>query len=91
MVVRINSASVDQLLALPGVGIKTAETLVGLREQYGHLTREVFSLVMIGEVSDEVFGLIDFSVASPVKVYGAQGLATGSAGLFDTQVGGGDW
>ena len=58
----INTASVEQLCTIKGIGPKRAEAIVFHRELYGPVTKMAFSMMMMGSVDVETWNQLDFSV-----------------------------
>ena len=63
--VNINSASAEELQLIPGIGEKKANALIKHRDHYGKVTKQAFSLMLMGEVRDDVWGKLDFIVQPP--------------------------
>ena len=62
--VTINTASVDQLCNVRGIGLKQGEAIIYHREIYGPMTNMFFSIMMMGAVYEETWNQLDFSVPS---------------------------
>ena len=62
--VNVNTASIDQLGKVRGIGLKQAEAIVYHREMYGPVTKMTFSMMMMGAVYEETWNQLDFSVPS---------------------------
>ena len=55
--ININTAPIEELEKLPGIGKAIAERIVAHREQYGHFRREEH-LMMVQGISDQKFRAI---------------------------------
>ena len=59
--VRINFATLEELREIPGVGIKTAAFLIGVRERLGNIDRQSFLDMLPLKVKSAMLDCIDFS------------------------------
>ena len=64
----INTASVEQLCTIKGIGPKRAEAIVFHRELYGPVTKIAFSMMMMGSVDVETWNQLDFSVPPKAQI-----------------------
>ena len=64
----INTASVEQLCTIKGIGPKRAEAIVFHRELYGPVTKMAFSMMMMGSVDVESWNQLDFSVPPKAQI-----------------------
>ena len=58
---KINFAAIEEFRLLPGIGAKRATLLLQLRDKYGQLDEELFSIVFGGPVPRNVLDMIDFT------------------------------
>ena len=65
--VNVNTASVDQLCKVRGIGLKQAKAIVYHREMYGPVTKMAFCMMM-GAVYEETWNQLDFSVPSRMEI-----------------------
>ncbi|KAH3854313.1 hypothetical protein DPMN_096850 [Dreissena polymorpha] len=65
MSINVNTASVLELMQIPGVGEKIATLIVELRSSYGYVTKEVLHLALRGKMTSEVLAMLDFSEPKP--------------------------
>ena len=63
----INQASVDELKRLPGIGARTAESIVAYRRSVGWLTEESFRSIPYIRMSPELLELVDFEIPERFK------------------------
>ena len=66
--VDVNTASVDQLCNVRGIGLKQAKAIVYHREMYGPVTKMAFSMMLMGVVQEETWNQLDFSVPSRMEI-----------------------
>ena len=66
--VNVNTASVDQLCIVRGIGLKQAKAIVYHREMYGPVTKIAFSMMLMGVVQEETWNQLDFSVPSRMEI-----------------------
>ena len=63
--VNVNTASVNQLCNVRGIGLKQVKAIVYHREMYGTVTKMAFSMMMMmGAVYEETWNQLHFSVPS---------------------------
>ncbi|KAH3844511.1 hypothetical protein DPMN_086769 [Dreissena polymorpha] len=67
MSINVNTASVLELIQIPGVGEKIAPRIVELRSSYGYVTKEVLHLALRGKMTSEVLAMLDFSEPKPAS------------------------
>ncbi|KAH3725412.1 hypothetical protein DPMN_051245 [Dreissena polymorpha] len=65
MSINVNTASVLELMQIPGVGEKIATLIVELHSSYGYDTKEVLHLALRGKMTSEVLAMLDFSEPKP--------------------------
>ncbi|KAH3801187.1 hypothetical protein DPMN_154834 [Dreissena polymorpha] len=58
---KINFATIEEFRLLPGIGAKRATLLLQLRNKYGQLDEELFSIVFGGPVPRNVLDMVDFT------------------------------
>ncbi|KAH3834122.1 hypothetical protein DPMN_107441 [Dreissena polymorpha] len=58
---KINFATIEEFRLLPGIGAKRATLLLQLRDKYGQLDEELFSIVFGGPVPRNVLDMLDFT------------------------------
>ncbi|KAH3854622.1 hypothetical protein DPMN_097167 [Dreissena polymorpha] len=58
---KINFATIEEFRLLPGIGAKRATLLLQLRDKYGQLDEELFSIVNGGPVPRNVMDMVDFT------------------------------
>ena len=63
--VRINLANPQELLELPGVGPREAETIIRFRAEHGPISdaRQLATILSAGPVSEALKELVDFTPA----------------------------
>ena len=66
--VNVNTASIDQLGKVRGIGLKQAEAIVYHREMYGPVTKMAFSMMLMGTVYEETWNQLDFRVPSRIQI-----------------------
>jgi len=54
------SASDSELRSLPGMGIKRASNIIRLREKYGYISKELFSIAFGGPIMKTLEDLVIF-------------------------------
>ena len=64
----VNTASIDQLCKVRGIGLKQAKAIVYHREMYGLVTKTAFSMMLMGAVYEETWNQLDFSVPSRIQI-----------------------
>lgn len=64
MRININTASIQALKELPGIGDKVANLIVQFRQTYGIVKKEALNLALRGNLTEEVQSMIDFSLPS---------------------------
>ena len=62
MPVNVNTATVEELKQIPGVGDKTADLIIQFRRIYGVVRKEALVLALRGNISQDILDNIDFSV-----------------------------
>ena len=60
--INVNEASVDELKTLPGVGHKTADSIVAYRTNVGWLNEDSFKAIPYIRVSAQLLQLVDFTI-----------------------------
>ncbi|KAH3789714.1 hypothetical protein DPMN_167901 [Dreissena polymorpha] len=65
MSINVNTASVRELMQIPGVGEKIATLIVELRSSYGYVTKEVLHLALRGKMTSEVLAMLNISEPKP--------------------------
>ena len=69
--VKVNFCSPRELMSLPGVGRKTCNKLLEIRETKGNIDElSLYSLHLRN--NDELFGLIDFEPYAPMQIAESQ-------------------
>ena len=58
----VNTATVEELKLIPGVGDKIAQLILHFKEIYGVVRKEALILALRGDISPDVLDQIDFSV-----------------------------
>ena len=66
--VNVNTASVEQLCKVRGIGLKQAKAIIYHRKMYGPVTKMAFSMMLIGAVHEETWNQLDFSVPSRIQI-----------------------
>ena len=66
--VNVNTASVEQLCKVRGVGLKQAKAIIYHREMNGPVTKMAFSMMLMGAVHEETWNQLDFSVPSRIQI-----------------------
>ena len=66
--VNVNTALVEQLCNVRGIGLKQAKAIVYHREMYDPLTKMAFSMMLMGVVREETWNHLDFSVPSRKQI-----------------------
>lgn len=64
MRININTASIQELKELPGIGDKVANLIIQFRQTYGTVKKEALNLALRGNLTEELQGMIDFSLPS---------------------------
>jgi len=64
--VNINTATVEQLCAIPGIGTQKANAIVQHRLRYGSIAKESLSLLLMGAISPDTWNKFDFSIPTQV-------------------------
>ena len=62
MPVNINTASLEELKQIPGVGDKIAQLILQFREIYGVVKKEALVMALRGNITPDTLDMIDFSV-----------------------------
>ena len=58
----VNTATVEELKLILGVGDKIAQLILRFKEIYGVVSKEALILALWGDISSDVLDQIDFSV-----------------------------
>lgn len=60
--INVNTASIDELKTLPGIGIRTAESIIAYRTSVGWLNEDSFTAIPYLRVSPELLDMVTFSL-----------------------------
>jgi len=64
--ININTATVEQLCTIPGIGTQKANAIVQHRLRYGIIAKESLSLLLMGAISHNTWDKFDFSIPTQV-------------------------
>jgi len=63
--ININTAYIQQLCGIPGIGPVKAKAIIDHRQRYGSVSKESLSLLLIGGMHGDVVRSNDFTTPSP--------------------------
>jgi len=63
--ININTANIQQLCGIPGIGPVKAKAIIDHRQRYGSVSKEALSLLLMGGMDGDVVRSLDFTTPSP--------------------------